>query len=149
MVIAVYADLNIYQSPDADLYFIESLLDKLATTFQQDHFYLILPNFNDEPDTQLPLSKIFLNINSGLFYDYRLHKKLSKIITEIQADILFSIDVAFTTNLPQAFLLTRLNGRKKKQLSKLQNSKSIFLLSEAAKSELLNKNEIDEKKNYH
>ena len=146
MVIAVYADLKTYQFSDADLYFIKTLLHNLFNTYQQDHFYLILPNPNDEPDQSLPPSKIYLNIKSGLFYEYRLNKKLSRIIKEIKADFLFSVDVEFSTNLPQGLLLTGLNGHNKKQRRKLQHSRSVFLLSETAKSELLNKNEIDEEK---
>jgi hypothetical protein len=146
MVIAVYVDLETYQSSDADLYFIKNLLDNLVTTFPQDHFYLILPNPNDEPDQQLPLSKIYLNINTGFLKKYRIYKKLSKVIAEIKADLLFSIDVELKINISQALLLTGLKGNKKIQPVKLKSLKSIFVLSEAAKTELLNKNEIDQNK---
>jgi hypothetical protein len=146
MVIAVYTDLKAYQSSDADLYFIKNLIDNLVTTYSQDRFYLILSVTNDEPDLQLPISKIYLNINTGFFKKYRLYKKLSKAITEMKADLLFSIDGPPNANISQALLLTGLNARKKNQFEKLQNLKSIFVLSEAAKTELLNKNEIDQKK---
>ena len=146
MVIAVYADLEAYQSSDADLYFIKNLLDNLVTTFQQEHFYLILPNSNDEPDQQLPFSKIYLNINTGFFKKYRLYKKLSKAIAEIKADLLFSIDAELKINISQALLLTGLKGNKKIQPAKLKSLKSIFVLSEAAKTELLNESEIDQNK---
>jgi hypothetical protein len=146
MVIAVYADLKAYQSSDTDLYFIKSLLDNLVTTYPQENFYLILPNPNDEPDEQLRLSKIYLNISTGLFYKYRLNKKLSKFIAEIKADLLFSIDATPHTNILHALLLTGLNAHKKNQFAKLQDLKSIFVLSEVAKTEFLNENEIDQKK---
>jgi hypothetical protein len=145
MVIAVYADLKAYQSSDTDLYFVKSLLDNLVTTYPQENFYLILPSPNDEPDEELPLSKIYLNINTGLFYKYRLNKKLSKVIAEIKADLLFSIDVAPNINLSQILLLTGLQANKKNQPAKLQNLKSIFVLSEVAKTEFLNENETDQK----
>lgn len=143
MVIAVYANLEAYQSADQDLIFVKSLINNLALAYEQHQFYLIVQNpiheFNDSP---ILFSIIPLTIKGGLFYRHRLNKALERTLKKLKAEVLLSFNALFKISCPQSLFISSLKKKDQFPAMRLQKLKNIFVLSESVKSEVINEYKI-------
>jgi glycosyltransferase involved in cell wall biosynthesis len=136
MVIAVYVDLKIYRSSNADLYFIKNLLHNLAYYHPQHDYFLIHPGAIDELGELDAYKQIHLKINPGLLYNYRINRKTLHTLNKIKADTLLSIDAVLKGGISQTILLTSSNRATGFSSDKLKKLKSIFVQSQQVKNTL-------------
>lgn len=142
MTIAVYTDFKFYRSRHPDLYFIKNLLESFSIYHPQHQYYLLSPHSIDQFVAQHPtFTKNDIRTSPGLFYNYRLNAKVSRTLEKIKADVVFSIDAFFKTKTPQMVLLTHLTKTLEKR--KLGKAKSILVLSQNIKTELIAKYKLD------
>jgi glycosyltransferase involved in cell wall biosynthesis len=140
MVIAVYVDLKSYGAYPVDLYFIKGLLQNLASNFPDHKYYLIQPDAIYERGGEFDyFSFITLRTNQAVFYSYRVNSSLLKTLKMLKADLLFSVDAVFKTDIDQTLLLTSLSRKPKLNSEKLRKVKSVFVSSQQLKDQLQEK----------
>jgi glycosyltransferase involved in cell wall biosynthesis len=147
MVIVVYANLKTYSSSDPYFYFVKNLISNLAHTYSEDDFYIIAAGFSNEfEDKAINLYTISIKVRPGFFTNFFLNKKLAGEIRRLKADVALSFDAIVKTPIPQSLFIKNVGMLQRFRFSSLQKLKTVFCLSQAEKSELINQYKIDDRR---
>jgi glycosyltransferase involved in cell wall biosynthesis len=144
MVVAVYANLKLYQSSNCLTIFVKNFVENLVITYPQHSFYLI-GSATDSVINKIPnLHILDLELGHGLFSKYSFNKKIRLILKRIKAEALLSFDTSIKTSIPQSAFITDSYQKFRKQ--NLAELKDIFTVSEKIKIELIKQYKLASKK---